>query len=97
MLVLVKVEEYNYFLRHHLYKLEAASRRLDQAQHDGACKDTRVIAGCGDLFRDSDGRWIKGYTKKIGACDALYVEILIDMISDNFKFNENIPVLVYRI
>jgi ribonuclease HI len=90
---------------------------------DGACKDMGVIAGCGGLFRDSDGRWIKGYTKKIGACDALHAEmwglylgldmawrehyshlivesdskILIDMISDNFKFNGNIPVLVHRI
>ncbi|MCI09976.1 ribonuclease H protein, partial [Trifolium medium] len=35
---------------------------------DGACKDMGKIAGCGGLFRDSDGRWIKGYIKKIGAC-----------------------------
>jgi len=91
--------------------------------NDGACKDMGVIVGCGGLFRDSDSRWIKGYTKKIGACDALHAEmwglclgldmawrehyshlivesdskISIDMISDNFKFNGNIPVLVHRI
>jgi len=90
---------------------------------DGACKDMGVIAGCGCLFRDSDGRWIKDYTKKIGACDVLHAEmwglylgldmawrehyshiivesvskILIDMISGNFKLNENIPILVHRI
>ncbi|MCI88500.1 ribonuclease H protein, partial [Trifolium medium] len=34
--------------------------------NDGACKNRGEIAGCGGLFRDSDGRWIKGYTKKIG-------------------------------
>jgi len=34
-----------------------------------------VKSGCGGLFRDSNGRWIKGYTKKIGACDALHAEI----------------------
>jgi len=82
-----------------------------------------VIAECGGLFRDSDGRWIKAYIKKIGACDALHAEIwglylglemawrkhyshlivesdskiLIDMISDNFKFNRNIPILVHWI
>ncbi|GAU24368.1 hypothetical protein TSUD_390770 [Trifolium subterraneum] len=90
---------------------------------DGASKNGGEVAGCGGLFRDSDGRWIKGYTKKIGTCDALHVEmwglylgldmawrehfshlivesdskILIDMISDNFKFNGNIPILVQRI
>jgi len=41
---------------------------------DDACKDRGKIADCGGLFHDSDGRWIKGYTKKIGACDALHVE-----------------------
>ncbi|PNX54660.1 hypothetical protein L195_g048281, partial [Trifolium pratense] len=27
------------------------------------------------FFRDSYGRWIKGYTKKIGTCDALHAEM----------------------
>jgi len=90
---------------------------------DGACKDLGHISGCGGIFRDADGKWIKGYTKKIGACDALHAEmwglylgmemawrehidhlivesdskILINMISDKFKFNGNIPILVQRI
>ncbi|CAJ2642097.1 unnamed protein product [Trifolium pratense] len=42
---------------------------------DGACKNKGEVAGCGGLFRDSDGRWIKGYTKKIEACDALQAEM----------------------
>lgn len=87
---------------------------------DGVYKDGWGIAGCANLFRDSEGRWIKDYTKKIGACDNLQAEmwalylrldmawrerfshlkvesgskILIDMISDNFHFNGNIPILV---
>ncbi|XP_013443867.2 SKP1-like protein 21 [Medicago truncatula] len=34
-------------------------------------KDTLGRAGCGDLLRNSDGRWLKGYYRKIGTCDAL--------------------------
>lgn len=82
---------------------------------DSACKDMGRISSCGGIFCDADGKWIKGYTKKIGACDALHAEmwvlylgiemawrehfdhlivesdskILIDMISDKFKFNGN--------
>jgi hypothetical protein len=33
------------------------------------------IAGCEGLFQNSNGRWLKGYIQKIGACDALHVEI----------------------
>ncbi|GAU12898.1 hypothetical protein TSUD_73850 [Trifolium subterraneum] len=43
--------------------------------YDGACKELGEFAGCGGLFRDSDGRWIKGFTRKIGAFDALHVEM----------------------
>ncbi|GAU31501.1 hypothetical protein TSUD_332760 [Trifolium subterraneum] len=42
---------------------------------DRACKELGETAGCGGLFRDSDGRWIKGFTRKIGACDALHAEM----------------------
>ncbi|CAJ2657953.1 unnamed protein product [Trifolium pratense] len=42
---------------------------------DGAYKDSMNIAGCGDLFRDSDGRWLIGYTQRIGDCDALHAEM----------------------
>lgn len=38
---------------------------------DGAYKGSMNIAGCGGLFRDSDGQWLQGYTQKIGACGAL--------------------------
>jgi ribonuclease HI len=31
--------------------------------------------GCGGLFRDSYGRWLKEYTQKIGTCDVLYAEM----------------------
>jgi len=33
------------------------------------------ISGCGCIFCDADVKWTKGYTKKIGACDALHVEM----------------------
>ena len=42
---------------------------------DAACKDLRHIFSCGGIFRDADGQWIKGYTKKIVACDALHAEM----------------------
>jgi hypothetical protein len=42
---------------------------------DGACKENNDILGCGGLFRNSDGRWIKGYAKKIGPCDAFHAEM----------------------
>ncbi|MCI72558.1 RNA-directed DNA polymerase (Reverse transcriptase), partial [Trifolium medium] len=34
-----------------------------------------VLAGCGGLFRNSDGRWIKGYSRKIGTCGAFSAEM----------------------
>jgi ribonuclease HI len=42
---------------------------------DGACKDKGEITGCGGLTQDSDGRWIKGFARKIEACDALHAEM----------------------
>jgi ribonuclease HI len=42
---------------------------------DGAYKDSLGLAGCGGLFRNSEGRWIKGYARKIGTCDALSAEM----------------------
>ncbi|GAU25598.1 hypothetical protein TSUD_260320 [Trifolium subterraneum] len=42
---------------------------------DGAFRNSLGLAGCGGLFRDSDGRWIQGYARKIGTCDALCVEM----------------------
>lgn len=42
---------------------------------DGAYKDSLGLAGCGGLIRNSDGRWLKGYTRKIGNCDAFCAEM----------------------
>jgi ribonuclease HI len=42
---------------------------------DGACKGKGELAGCGGILRQSDGRWIKGFSRKIGACDALHAEM----------------------
>ncbi|CAJ2653897.1 unnamed protein product [Trifolium pratense] len=42
---------------------------------DGAFKNSLGLAGCGGLFRNSGGRWIKGYARKIGTCDALSAEM----------------------
>ncbi|GAU41583.1 hypothetical protein TSUD_271920 [Trifolium subterraneum] len=42
---------------------------------DGAYKDTLELAGCGGLLRDSNGRWLTGYSRKIGTCDSLSAEM----------------------
>ncbi|MCI48692.1 ribonuclease H [Trifolium medium] len=36
---------------------------------------SQSTSGCGGLFCNSDGRWIKGYIKRILACDALHPEM----------------------
>ena len=41
---------------------------------DGACKGGGENSGCGGLLRNSDARWLKGYIRKIGVCDALHAE-----------------------
>jgi len=43
--------------------------------HDGACKGSGEYSGCGGLFCDSEGRWLRGYIQKIGVCDALHAEM----------------------
>ena len=43
--------------------------------NDGACKGSGEYSGCGGLFRDSEGRRLKGYIRKIGVCDALHTEM----------------------
>jgi len=42
---------------------------------DRACKSNGEIVGCGWLFCNSDGRWLMRFSRKIGVCDALHVEI----------------------
>lgn len=41
---------------------------------DGACKGNREFAGCDRLFRQADGKCIKGFSCKIGSCEALHAE-----------------------
>ena len=43
--------------------------------YDGAYKESLVIADRGCFIIDSNSQWLKGYARKIGTCDALYVEI----------------------
>lgn len=42
---------------------------------DGAYKGGLNMAGCGGLLRDSFGNWIKGFTRKLGRCDAIHAEM----------------------
>jgi len=49
--------------------------RLGELNCDGACKGNGEHAGCDGLLRQSNGTWIKGFSRKIGACDALHAEM----------------------
>jgi hypothetical protein len=42
---------------------------------DRAYNDSLDLAGYGRLFQKLDGRWIKGYSQKIGTCNALSAEM----------------------
>jgi len=55
--------------------MDKAAKCWIKLNSDGACKDRGEIIGCGGLFRDSHGRWIKGYTKKIDVCDVLHAKM----------------------
>lgn len=33
-----------------------------------------LIAGCGGVFRDGQGLWLAGFSKKLGICDAFTME-----------------------
>jgi hypothetical protein len=33
------------------------------------------LVGCGGLLKDLNISWLKGYSRKIGSCDALYAEM----------------------
>ena len=48
---------------------------LKKLNGDSACKGGGESSSCGGLFRSSDGRWLKGYIRKVGVCDALHVEL----------------------
>jgi len=53
-----------------------------------------TLAGCGGLLRDFDGRWIKGYTKKIGLCDTFYAELWGMYMSLDIVWRENVTHLI---
>lgn len=42
---------------------------------DGASKGLDKVAGCGGLIRDESGRWITGFTRKLGTCSAIKAEL----------------------
>jgi hypothetical protein len=42
---------------------------------DGACKENVNRAGCGGLLRDTNGKWLKEFVRKIGVCNALHAEM----------------------
>ena len=41
---------------------------------DGAANAVNKTAGCSELVRDVDGRWIGGFAKPLGCCYAFLVE-----------------------
>jgi len=61
---------------------------------DGTCKGNNDVSGCGGLFRNSDGRWIKGYMKKIGSCDALHAEMWGVYLGLEMAWRDRIPQLI---
>jgi hypothetical protein len=42
---------------------------------DGAYKKVQDVAGCSGLLWNSYGCWIRGYTQKIGCCNASHAEM----------------------
>jgi ribonuclease HI len=61
---------------------------------DGACKGSGEYSGCGDLFRDSKGRWINGYIRKIGVYDALHAEMWGMYLRLEMAWREHISQLI---
>jgi len=61
---------------------------------DGAFKGSNEASGCGGLFRNLDGRWIKGYIKKIGSCDALHAEMWGVYLGLEMAWRDHIPQLI---
>ena len=42
---------------------------------DGAFQGNGELVGCGRLFQQPDGKWIKGFSCKVGVYDALHDEV----------------------
>jgi ribonuclease HI len=61
---------------------------------DGACKGSNESSDCCGLFRNSDGHWIKGYSKKIGSCDALHAEMWGVYLELEMAWRDHIPQLI---
>ena len=41
---------------------------------DGAIKDESLGAGCGDLLKDWNRKWLHGYVNALGSCSMFQVE-----------------------
>ncbi|GAU14826.1 hypothetical protein TSUD_50380 [Trifolium subterraneum] len=57
---------------------------------DGSQNDWVSLAGCGGLLRDSNDKWIKGYSRKIGSCDALHAEMWGMYLGMNLAWRQGI-------
>ncbi|AES77249.1 hypothetical protein MTR_7g006350 [Medicago truncatula] len=42
--------------------------------NDDVCKGGEDCSSCDGLFLNFEGRWLKGYVRKIEVCDAFHVE-----------------------
>lgn len=63
---------------------------------DDVCKGGEDCSGCGGLFLNFEGRWLKGHVRKIEVCDAFHVE-LWDMYHDlDIVWRERIPKLIVK-
>jgi len=61
---------------------------------EGAWKGSSTPAGCGGFLRDSDGRWIKGYFKKIEVSDAFHAEMSDMYLGLDLAWRENTTHLI---
>ncbi|GAU49093.1 hypothetical protein TSUD_137780 [Trifolium subterraneum] len=57
---------------------------------DGSQNDRVGLAGRGGLLWDSNGKWIKGYSRKIGSCDALHAEMWGMYVGMNLAWSQRI-------
>ena len=53
-------------------KTQAGWVKLDT---DGSSIDNLGLAGCGGIFRDEQGYWIKGFARKIGITNSFIAEL----------------------
>lgn len=60
---------------------------------NGACKGDANRAGCAGLLRD-DGRWIKGFVRRLGTCTALHAELWGMWIGVEMAYQSDIAKLI---